>query len=75
MRITAVTDVLSLGNSRSYGYDALDRLSWDSGVSSTSPTYSYDANGNRLQRAATEAGFTGQVLTYGKRLSNRVLSV
>jgi RHS repeat-associated protein len=42
----------------------LNRLTWDTGVSSGNPTYSYDANGNRLTRAATVAGFTAQTLSY-----------
>jgi hypothetical protein len=48
-----------------YDYDVLNRLDWDSGVSSTNPTYTYDANGNRLTRAATVSGFTTQTIAYG----------
>ena len=59
-----LTDQLNGAYSRDYGYDALNRLTWDNGVSSTSPTYSYDANGNRLARAATVAGFDAQSIGY-----------
>ena len=39
-------------DTRDYGYDNLDRLTWDSKATTSSPTYTYDANGNRLTRAA-----------------------
>ena len=50
--ITAIDDWLNPAYSRSYAYDDLDRLIWDSGATPASPTYSYDGNGNRLTRAA-----------------------
>lgn len=62
--VTAIEDGLNPGYSRSFGYDDLDRLTWDSGVSAAAPTYSYDGNGNRLTRTATLGGLLSQALTY-----------
>jgi RHS repeat-associated protein len=62
--VTDLQDQLDGSYSRDYDYDVLNRLKWDNGVSSGNPTYAYDANGNRLTRAATEAGFNAQTLGY-----------
>jgi RHS repeat-associated protein len=44
--VAAIDDVLDAGESRSYGYDPLHRL-----TDATGPfSYSYDANGNRLSK-------------------------
>lgn len=69
--VECLTDQLNGAYSRDYGYDALHRLTWDNGVSSSSPTYSYDANGNRTGRTATVAGFDTQTLAY-TATSNRL---
>jgi RHS repeat-associated protein len=50
--ITQITDDLNATYTRDYAYDDLDRLTWDSKVSAASPSYTYDANGNRLTRTA-----------------------
>jgi RHS repeat-associated protein len=50
--IESIEDGIDTDRSRSYDYDGLNRLTWDSGVSATSPTYSYDGNGNRTHREA-----------------------
>jgi hypothetical protein len=47
-----LTDQLNASYNRDYAYDVLNRLKWDSGVSATNPTYTYDGNGNRLTRTA-----------------------
>jgi RHS repeat-associated protein len=69
--VTDLQDQLDGSYSRDYDYDVLNRLKWDDGVSSGNPTYTYDANGNRLTRAATEAGFNAQTLGYTAN-SNRM---
>jgi RHS repeat-associated protein len=45
--VLSITDAVTSGNSQSFGYDALDRLTNASGVYGTL-AYTYDANGNRL---------------------------
>jgi RHS repeat-associated protein len=50
--ITQITDDLNAAYTRDYAYDDLDRLTWDSKVSAANPSYTYDANGNRLTRTA-----------------------
>lgn len=60
--ITKITDLITASNTRNYDYDNLDRLVWDSKASATNPTYTYDANGNRLSRAA--GTYAAQTLNY-----------
>jgi RHS repeat-associated protein len=55
-------DYLQPGKSRNYDYDGLDRLVLDSGHFNTGPTFSYDANGNRLARSSSVYG--NQTITY-----------
>ncbi len=66
-----IEDYADPANDRDYAYDPLNRLTWDSGVSSTNPTYTYDDNGNRLSRTATVAGFADQSISY-VAASNRI---
>jgi RHS repeat-associated protein len=51
-RQTPRADDLNAAYTRDYAYDDLDRLTWDSKVSAANPSYTYDANGNRLTRTA-----------------------
>ncbi|CAG0938909.1 putative deoxyribonuclease RhsB [Gammaproteobacteria bacterium] len=69
--IEAIEDWINSANSRSYDYDGLDRLTWDSGVSSASPSYSYDGNGNRLTRTGNVGGMVNQTFTFPPG-SNRI---
>ncbi len=59
-----IEDYADPANDRDYAYDVLNRLQWDSGVSSSNPTYTYDENGNRLTRTATVSGFASQSISY-----------
>jgi len=45
--VLSITDAVTSGNSQSFGYDTLDRLTSASGAYGIL-TYTYDANGNRL---------------------------
>jgi hypothetical protein len=56
-------DQLNSAYDRDYAYDVLNRLKWDSGVSATNPTYTYDGNGNRMTRTAG-TGFPAQTISY-----------
>lgn len=69
--IESIADLITAADSRSYGYDDLNRLSWDSAVSTASPSYSYDGNGNRLTRTADVGSLDNQVFTY-QAGSNRI---
>jgi RHS repeat-associated protein len=59
--VQTITDAVTPGNSQSFTYDALDRLSTASG-NYGSRSWTFDANGNRL---AQSNGNAATALTYG----------
>jgi RHS repeat-associated protein len=58
-----------------YAYDPLNRLVWDAAVDSTpaTPTFTYDANGNRLTRE-TDMSVVNQMIEYAPT-SNKMTSI
>jgi RHS repeat-associated protein len=56
--VLSITDGVTSGNSQSFGYDALDRLTSASGGYGTL-AYTYDANGNRLSANLAAATLDG----------------
>lgn len=68
-RITSLTDTLFLSNSYAGGYDLLDRVTSLS-TSSSSQSWTYDANGNRL----TQSGSTSVTATISPT-SNQLMTI
>ena len=69
-RITSIAQVGSLGNSNTYGYDILDRLT-SAVLPNSNYSYTYDAVGNRLSRTT---GVAADTLTYSAT-SNRIATL
>ena len=73
--ILQIVDQTSGTDLEGYAYDELNRLVWDASIDSTSSTltYAYDSNGNRLSREADGPGLD-QAIEYSPG-SNRMVSI
>jgi len=73
--ILQIVDQQTENELEGYAYDQLNRLVWDASIDSTpaTPTYTYDANGNRLTREL-DAQVANQTIEYLPG-SNKIISI